>query len=112
MKEHLTAGSTWLRVFFMLIFAIIFYITLLVTAAVILFQLGSLLFTGKLNQRLLPFGYSLSIYASELLLYLTYNSDKKPWPYPSSEWPSAGEQQREYLVKFPPSPSSEDQHQP
>lgn len=97
MKEHLTAASTWLRGFIMLIYIIIGYIAIFwIAAAVIIFQFGSLLFTGKLNERLLPFGQSLSIYISQILLYLTYNTDDKPFPF--SNWPNAVEYNKDYVV--------------
>ncbi|MDY6994493.1 MAG: DUF4389 domain-containing protein [Pseudomonadota bacterium] len=110
MKKNLTVGHTWQRAFFMLLFAIFLYIALIIIAAVILFQLGALLFSGKLNERLLPFGHSLSLYISEILLYLTYNSDHKPWPFPPSEWPNPNHANREYLVNFPKKPPSEEPH--
>jgi len=92
MKEHLLARSTWLRGFLMLLFAIIYYLTIMATGSVILLQFGFLLFTGKLNERLLPMGQALSTYIYQILLYLTYNSDDKPFPF--RDWPTT--------VNFPP----------
>lgn len=88
-RENLLSVSTWLRLVFMLLYAIICYFALWITGVVILFQFGVILLTGKLNSRLLPVGQSLSIYLHQILLYLTYNSDEKPFPF--SGWPTVPE---------------------
>ncbi|MDQ1325147.1 MAG: hypothetical protein QG564_271 [Campylobacterota bacterium] len=38
------------------------------------------------NKQLLQFTGNLSEYAKELVLYISFNSDEKPWP--SGEWPT------------------------
>ncbi len=78
--------ATWLRGIFMLIFfAIVYYFIILLIAAIALFQFGSVLFTGKLNVWLLDFGRSLSTYSQQIVSFLTYNSEQKPFPF--SNWP-------------------------
>ena len=91
MKEHLTSGNTWVRGFFMLLFAMVLFLlayspVLLLLMAVIIFQFGFVLFTGKLNENLLTFSQSLCTYTYQILRYLTYNTDQKPFPF--SKWPS------------------------
>lgn len=86
MREYLTAKGTWIRGFFMFIFfAIVYYLLILLIAAIAIFQFGSLLFTGKLNVLLIDFGQSLSIYSQQIVSFLTYNSEQKPFPF--TEWP-------------------------
>lgn len=86
MREFLTVKATWLRGIFMLIFfAIAHYFIILLIAAIALFQFGSVLFTGQLNVWLLDFGRSLSTYSQQIVSFLTYNSEQKPFPF--SEWP-------------------------
>lgn len=84
-KENMLRGETWLRGFFMVVYALIFTVAKIVIAAVVIFQFGSMLLSGKLNDRLLFFGQSLSIYTYQILRYLTYNQDEKPFPL--SKWP-------------------------
>ncbi len=86
LKQNLTTVSTWLRGLFMLLYAIIGSIALAITGAVILFQFVSMLLTGKPNEHLLPFAQSLSIYISQIVRYLTYNTEEKP--FPSKSWPT------------------------
>lgn len=85
-KKNLTNPETWLRGFFMLVYIGIFYLTEGVVIGVTIFQLGSTLFTGKPNERLLYFGQNLGIYISQILNYLSYSSNKKP--YPLTPWPN------------------------
>lgn len=89
-KENVTRGSTWLRALFMVLFAIIYSVTEVVFVAVVVFQFGFVLISGKPNQRLLSFGQSLSTFLYEILVYFTYNTEEKPFPF--GAWPlGAGE---------------------
>ena len=85
-KDNLKENSSWMRVLYTLIFVIIFNIVEMVVAAVVVFQLLVLLFTGKENQRLVGFGNLLSQYAYRILQYMTFNTDVKPFPF--DDWES------------------------
>ena len=85
-KESLQDNSTWMRILYMAIFVIIFNIVELLIAALVIFQLLVLLFTGSKNQRLLGFGAMLSLYAFKILRFLTFNSEDKPFPF--ADWES------------------------
>lgn len=86
MQEFLTVKATWLRgIFMLLFFAVAYYFIILLVAAIALFQFGSVLFTGQLNVWLLDFGRSLSLYSQQIVSFLTYNSEQKPFPF--SKWP-------------------------
>ncbi len=89
MKEYLVNFQTWFRGFFMLVFLAIYIVLRWVIFAVIIFQFGSTLLTGQLNERLLSFSDSLSVYAFQIIRYLSYNSDDKPFPFRS--WPKPSE---------------------
>ncbi len=84
-KEHVVKGSTWLRGFFILLYVMIFWIAKVVAAGIILFQFGTLLFTGQINQRLQPFARSLSLYLYQIAQYLMFNTEEKPFPF--NAWP-------------------------
>ncbi len=102
LRANLLTGSTWLRIFIMVLYAIIGYVAIFVIGAVAIFQFGTVLITGKLNERLLPFGQSLSLYISQILLYITYNSDEKPFPF--NNWPTATEYNKDHIVNLPNEP--------
>jgi energy-coupling factor transporter transmembrane protein EcfT len=92
MKQNLFNPTTWVRSFFMLLYGFIFYVAVHVLIIVILFQFCVTLLAGKLNERLLPIGQSLSMYIYQILLYISYNSDEKPFPFAS--WPTPAEYNR------------------
>jgi len=83
-KESLKDNSTWMRILYMAIFVIIFNIVELLIAALVIFQLLVLLFTGEKNMRLVGFGGMLSQYAYRMLQYLTFNSEDRPFPF--ADW--------------------------
>ena len=83
-KESLKDNSTWMRVLYMAIFVIIFNIVELLIAALVIFQVLVLLFTGEKNRRLLGFGSTLSLYVYRILQFLTFNSEEKPFPF--ADW--------------------------
>ena len=87
LKSNLTRRETWLRGLFILLFAVVYGIAEVVLAAVVLFQFLATLFTGERNPRLLRFGGQLSTFLYQVLLYVTFNRDQRPWPFDA--WPAA-----------------------
>lgn len=83
LENNLQKISTWKRIFFMLIFAVIAGLVRLLIWAVILLQLGSVLVTGNINQYVLSFGRSLSAYMYHMHLFLTFNTDEMAFPFAS-----------------------------
>lgn len=84
-KENSSRGDTWLRGGFILIFALIYGISKIVIWSIVLFQFLSLLITGKTNPQLGDFSQSLSIFVYQILQFIMFNSDEKPFPF--SDWP-------------------------
>lgn len=87
-EEHLKAKSTWLRLVFMLIFYVLASVTTLVASVVVVLGFLWVLFTGETNERLRSAGHGIARYLYEIVQYLTYNSDVRPFPF-DAEWPSA-----------------------
>ena len=75
----------WQRGLYMLLFAFLVTIARFVAFAVIILQFLLVLIAGGPNARLLTFGKSLSTYTYQVLLFLTFNSERHP--YPLSDWP-------------------------
>lgn len=82
--RNLKKVSTWKRILFMLIFAVIVGIVRILLWAVVLLQVASALFTGAPNPNLLKLGRTLAVYLYQILLFLTYNREEMPFPF--SEW--------------------------
>ncbi len=84
-KDNLSSGSTWMRVVYMILFAVIFNIVEFVIAVVAVVQFLFRLFTGKVNQQLQALGQSVGAYVNEITVFLTYHTDDKPYPF--APWP-------------------------
>lgn len=87
-KTNVKSTDTWKRGLFILLFAVIYSITEVVLGAIVIFQFGSQLFTGRTNDKLLQFSRGLTAYFYQLVQFFTYRSNLKPYPF--SEWPGEG----------------------
>lgn len=87
MSDQYETNTGWMRVLFVAIFWFIFYLTQLVIAAVVIAQCLFTLLTSKPNEYLLKFGESLSKYVQEILRYVTFNTDVRPFPF--SDFPKS-----------------------
>ena len=88
-EEHIKAPSTWLRLLFMIVMVVCYMVARLVVAIVVVLQFFHVLLTGDTNARLKVLGLSLAHYVFEIVEYLTFNSETRPFPF-DAEWP-AGE---------------------
>jgi hypothetical protein len=104
LKHNLTAKQTWLRGMFILLFAFFLVIARVVTGAVVVIQFLFTVFTGKSNANLRNFGASLSRYVYQCLLFLTYNSDTKPFPF--EDWPASDILEGKITVEEKPTESN------
>ncbi len=86
-SENIKSKSIWMRLVFMLIVALLYSVSRIVVTAVIAFQFFWVLFTGENNAKLQSFGVSLADYTYQIILYLTFNTEERPFPF-DLEWPS------------------------
>lgn len=84
-KQKILDKNTWLRGLYMLLFILIAGVARFVIAVVVLFQFFSVLFTGNTNSQLLTLGQNLSSYIYQITLFLTFNSEWRPFPF--GDWP-------------------------
>lgn len=85
MKSNLKSKSIWVRGLFMLLFAALYGVAELVLVVVAVFQFGHALFTGRPNDNVTAFGRSVGRYIFEITLFVTFNTDDRPFPF--SPWP-------------------------
>lgn len=90
LKKNLTRVETWKRLLFMLLFAAIYAGAKILIGGVVVLQFGFVLVTNRCNANLLTFGADLAEFVRQILLYLTFNSDDKPFPF--AEWPHTRDQ--------------------
>ncbi|HBX99374.1 MAG: hypothetical protein CMD41_05365 [Gammaproteobacteria bacterium] len=84
---NLKQGSAWVRVILMIAFAVVLYV--IIPAIVLVLMLTQTLFvfiTGDSNDNLRVLGTALSKYIFEVLQFLSYASDNRPFPF--SAFPS------------------------
>lgn len=90
LKENIKSQDTWLRLLFIILYGAILWLASIVLAFVVVFQFLSLLFTRETQKSLLEFGGSLAEYVRQIVSYLTFNTEYKPFPF--GDWPErAGE---------------------
>lgn len=80
-KEPKISNDVLTRIFVTLLFALIGWISLWVFGIVILVQFGFLLITGHLNKNLKAFCGELGDYLSDIIKYVGFQSDTKPFPF-------------------------------
>ena len=84
-KENAKNIDVWTRGLFILIYAVIFYFLFFLIWLVVIFQFFMKLITTELNNQLLDFSDSLTKYVTQILLYITFKSEERPFPF--SPWP-------------------------
>lgn len=87
LKSNLTSSKHWIRLVYMLLFAFFLYVASFVVGILVIVQFLFALVTGSDNRKLRELGGSLTVYIKEVLLFLTFNSEFKPFPF--ADWPEA-----------------------
>jgi len=85
-KKKLSSTDTWSRGFFMLLFVIVLWSAKALVAGIVIFQFLTRLLAGAVNERLVGFSANLAQFISEIVLFVTYVSDEKPFPF--NDWPA------------------------
>ena len=70
-----------MRGLFMLIFFVAARFVAVLATFIALYQFICTLITRKPNDNLKDFGKDLSLYAADIIQFLTYSTDRKPWPF-------------------------------
>ena len=86
-KNNLKSRSTWLRLFFMFVVVLLYSVSRVVVSAVVVLQFFWVLFTGETNKRLANLGLALATYTYQIICYLTFNTEVRPFPF-DADWPT------------------------
>ena len=87
-EDNLKSRSTWIRFIFMIAFIVIANVAAMVATVVVLLGFLWVLFTGEPNEQLRQAGRALARYFGEIVRFLTYNTETKPFPF-GADWPSS-----------------------
>ena len=82
----LTNVDTWIRLAYMVLFAVLVMAARLVVSIVVVVQFALVLVFGKDNENLRNLGQGLGKWVYQAIMFLTFNSDDKPFPF--DEWPT------------------------
>lgn len=86
-KEHVKNVDTWVRGLYILIFGVIFYFLVGIIWLLVIFQFITKVLTGELNQYLENISSSLTTFAMQILNYITFQTEYRPFPF--NPWPEA-----------------------
>lgn len=89
-KHSLTSPEHWQRLVFMLLFALMLHVVSIAMWVLVALQFIFTLLTGKDNRNLRNLGRSMTLFISQALDFLTFNTETKPFPF--ADWPSADAQ--------------------
>ena len=80
-KRALMNISTWKRLAYTLFFGFAYSIAEVVFTGLVVAQILFKLFTGDINEQVLQFSKIVTDYISEILLFMTFQSDEMPFPF-------------------------------
>ncbi len=86
MLKNLLKAPIWIRGLLMLMYAFIWGIAEIVLAAIAVFQFVAIVLGNQPNENLQKFGQSLSTYLFQIARYVTFNTEKRPFPL--GPWPN------------------------
>ncbi|PTN11411.1 DUF4389 domain-containing protein [Nitrosomonas aestuarii] len=85
LKQSLQRNEILIRGLFMLFFLVIYSISKFLIIGIMFFQLAAILLTEKPNEQILKFSQSLSVYIYQIVQFLSFNNEQRPFPF--RKWP-------------------------
>ena len=82
----LTNVNTWIRLAYMVLFALLVMAARLLVSIVVIVQFALVVIFGRDNENLRNLGQGLGKWVYQAIMFLTFNSDDKPFPF--DEWPA------------------------
>ena len=87
LKENLAAQSKWLRLLWMVAFSFVYYVAIGILWLIVVTQFLFSLFTNSPNENILKLSNGFRNYMVQILDFITYQSDDKPFPF--SDFPKS-----------------------
>jgi hypothetical protein len=92
LETNLKSRATWMRLLFMALFGLFISFAGMIGTVIVVLGFFWVLFTGEANRELRQIGQAIASYMYEIVRYLTFNSDDKPFPF-GNAWPSVETQE-------------------
>jgi len=80
-EAHIKSRSTWHRLVFMVVLYVLATLASAVGSVVVVLGFLWVLFTGETNRQLQRAGQVIAAYIYEIIRYLSYNTDDRPFPF-------------------------------
>ena len=87
-EKNLKSGATWMRALYMLISCVLLGVAHVVGTVIVVLGFFWVLITGEVNRQVQQAGQTLANYVYEIVRFLTFNTDVRPFPL-GGDWPSA-----------------------
>ena len=87
LKENLAKQSKWLRLLWIVAFSFVYYVAIGILLLIIVTQFLFSLFTNSPNENILKLSNGFRNYMVQILDFITYQSDDKPFPF--SDFPKS-----------------------
>ncbi len=84
-KQNIKNTNTWIRLIFMILFGLFYFVSISLFSVMLIFQILVALITGSPNERIRLFQAQLVQYIYRVLRYISYGTEKKPFPF--DDWP-------------------------
>ncbi len=95
LASNLLNAETWMRLLYMIVFGFLSMLARLVIWVVAVLQFILVLVTGQGNNNLKDLGQGTSKWIYQAYLFVTFNSDHKPFPF--SDWPEIDKTEDKYI---------------
>jgi hypothetical protein len=86
-EENIKSRTTWLRLLFMAIYGLFISLAGMIGTVIVVIGFFWVLFTGEVNRELRQIGQAIASYMYDIIRYLTFNTEDKPFPF-GGAWPS------------------------
>lgn len=80
-KQNVANKESWCRLLYVILFAMVLYIVMMLLGLVVVVQLIYAFATGTGNDDIKQFGRHLAQYINQIVLFLTYNDNRRPYPF-------------------------------
>lgn len=84
-KNHVKSNTTWTRLIYLILYGVIYWFANFVLFAISVVQFIKTLLSGEPFGQLQAFGSSFAEYNRQIVAYMSYHSDEKPFPV--GPWP-------------------------
>jgi len=81
MTQQYEDQNKWKRILFTVLFWVVFHISQALLLVLVIAQSAFIIFTNNPNHHILVLSDRLTLYVQDILRYVTFNTDNRPFPF-------------------------------